>query len=72
MVILGGGVLTPPRRTLQYPPAWGPVVVLGGWVLLMSELPLYPLPDTSVSLVWGSGVGVQGLKSGGKESDIRI
>jgi hypothetical protein len=31
----------PPRRTLQQPYGWGPTVVLGGWVFLMGEVPLY-------------------------------
>ena len=30
----------PPRRTLQKPYAYGPMVILGGWVFLMSEVPL--------------------------------
>ena len=30
----------PPRRTLQWPDAKGPIVVLGGWVFLISERPL--------------------------------
>ena len=30
----------PPGRTLQWPYAWGPMVILGGWVFLMSEVPL--------------------------------
>ena len=30
----------PPRRTLQWPCAWGPMVILGGWVFLMREVPL--------------------------------
>ena len=30
----------PPRRTLQYPYAQGPMVVLEGWVFLVSEVPL--------------------------------
>jgi hypothetical protein len=29
-----------PRRTLPQSYAQGPVVILGGWVLLMSEVPL--------------------------------
>ena len=28
----------PPRRTPQKPYAWGPMVLLGGWVFLMSEV----------------------------------
>ena len=36
----------PPRRTLQWPYAQGPVVVLGRWVFLMSEVPLYHLAAT--------------------------
>ena len=31
----------PPLRTLQYPYAWGPMVILGGWVFLVREIPLY-------------------------------
>ena len=31
----------PPRRTLQEPFAYGPMVILGGWVFLMSEVALY-------------------------------
>ena len=31
----------PPRRTLQWPYAQGPMVVLGGWVFLVSELTRY-------------------------------
>ena len=30
----------PPRRTLQKPYAQGPMVILWGWVFLMSEEPL--------------------------------
>ena len=29
-----------PRRTPQYPYAQGPMVILWGWVFIMSELPL--------------------------------
>ena len=32
---------TPRRRTLQQPYAQGPMVILAGWVFLMSEVPLY-------------------------------
>ena len=31
----------PSRRTLQHPYAEGPMVILWGWVFLMSEVPLY-------------------------------
>ena len=31
----------PPRRTLQEDQAQGPMVILGGWVFRMSEVPLY-------------------------------
>jgi hypothetical protein len=31
----------PFRKTSQQPYAQGPVVILGGWVLLMSEVPPY-------------------------------
>ena len=31
----------PPRRTLQQPYAYGPMVIPGGWVFLMSKVPLY-------------------------------
>ena len=30
-----------PRRTLQLPYGQGPLVILGGWVFLTSEVPLY-------------------------------
>ena len=31
----------PPRRTLRKPYAQEPMVILGGWVFLMREVPLY-------------------------------
>ena len=40
----------PPPRTLQEDNVEGPLVVLGGWVFLMSEVPLYPMPIPSVAM----------------------
>ena len=33
---------TPPVGPYGSPMTWGPMVILGGWVLFMSEVPLYP------------------------------
>jgi hypothetical protein len=33
----------PPLMTLRKDYAWGPVMVLGRWCLLMSEVPLYAM-----------------------------
>ena len=33
----------PPRKTLQKPHAWGPMVIPGGYVLRVNEIPLYAM-----------------------------
>ena len=44
-----------PRRTLQWPYASGPMVILGGWVFLMSEVSLYTLKPDPLTAEQGGG-----------------
>ena len=45
---------TPPPRILQLGSAWGPMVIRGGWALLISEIPLYLVLTRRAGCAWWS------------------